>query len=355
MSALSAPWLLDGAHGEGGGGLLHTVLALSALTQQPVRIQGVRGASSMPGLSAEDLTLLRPLALCCEAKVEGAELRSPEITFSPSSRPRSLNELIDVYQPSEGSGEGFANALLVSNALLPVLARAGAFSSVVVRGETHGHRILSFDYFANATVVALRRFGLYAFPEIVSAGFGRGSAGEIKLEVEPSALSGVDWSERGELRCCRAIVVTAQVGETVGDRGVSHLERLAHNADVPIQTEWVEVPSKGSGAFATVWAEFERGMGGATAMGRRGVRIEAVAQQAFEGFQSWLRSGATVDQHLADQILLAAAIAEGETEFTVDRLTQRFLTMAWAIKQLLPIRLVVRGQEGVFGEVHIRR
>jgi len=353
MAGVRAPVLIDGSFGEGGGALLRTVLTLSAVTQQPVHVSNIRAATKFPGLNSEDLTLLKALAQCCDAELEGATIHSAELGFAPQKRPSGFNGNTKIWE-DEGN-DAFANALVVLNSLLPIAARSGVFSSLTVEGETYGHNILSFDYFANVTLSMQSRFGLYATSRLRRAGFGRYSRGEASLEVEPSGLSGIDWQERGDLIACRSVIATASVAGSVGERGLSHLAKLGKNAGLSVDGETYEVPSKSPGAFVTIWAQFEKGLGGATAMGIKGVRIEAIVQRAFDAFYGWLRSDATVDTHLADQILLTAALADGDTTYTVNNLSQRFLTMAWATKQFLPIRLTVAGHEGGPGEVSIRR
>jgi RNA 3'-terminal phosphate cyclase len=90
-------------------------------------------------------------------------------------------------------------------------------------------------------------------------------------------------------------------------------------------------------------------------MGARGIRVEALAQTAFTQLIDWMSSDATVDPFLCDQILLAAVLAEGETIFKVSRLTQRFLTTAWVVKQFTPIHITIRGNEDGPGRVTVRR
>jgi RNA 3'-terminal phosphate cyclase (ATP) len=229
------------------------------------------------------------------------------------------------------------------------------YSTLSSRGETYGQNVLTFDYFSNVTLMAVRKLGLYAYADLVSAGFGRGSRGEVCMEVEPSHLEGVLWPDRGQLLRIRATVVTAELPDAVAERGIAHLARLGYYANLNVEAESATVRARSPGAFATVWAEFERGFGGASAMGARGVRMESVVQSAFENFMDWFKTDATVDPFLSDQLLLPAVLAEGETSFKVSKLTTRFQTIAWVIKQFLPIHITIKGHEGEAASVVIKK
>ncbi len=353
MPPLGSPLILDGAYGEGGGTLVRTALAMSALTQQPFRLENVRGAQSRQGLLSEDLTVLRALALSCSAETIGAELGSSQFSFLPTRAARTLHERLEPV--ADGEGKGHANANVVLSSLAPVMARSGGYSTLFAVGETFGRHVLGFDSFAQTTLAVWRRQGLYAYADMPVAGFGLQSRGEVALEIEPSVLQGMDWSDRGRLKLARAIVTTAELPEPVGERGVEHIERLGQSAGVPIEAESIPLRAKTPGAQVTVWAEYERGLAGFAAYGQRGVRIETIAQQAVDGLLHWQTSDATVDDHLADQILINATLAEDPTTFKVERLTPRLLTMIWVIKQFLPIHLTVKGAEGKPGIVTIRR
>ncbi len=326
---------------------------MASLTQQPMRIINIRAQAKHAGLSSEDVAVLRAFSLCCAAEVIGGEVGDKSLSFIPTRRPRGLNEDFDV--PDDEDGPGHANALVVLNSLIPVLARTGVYSTLSCRGETYGQSVLTYDYFSNVTLIALRRLGLYAYADLVNAGFGRGSRGEVNLEVEPSVLEAVQWPDRGKLLRIRATVVTAELPSPVAERGIAHLARLGYYANVTVDADAVAVRARTPGAFATVWAEFERGLGGATAMGARGVRMESVVQSAFESFFEWFKTDSTVDPFLADQLLLPSALAEGETTFSVSKLTSRFQTIAWVIKQFLPIHITIKGHEGEPGSVVIKR
>lgn len=353
MAVVGVPLLIDGAHGEGGASLIRTALAMATFTQQPTRIINIRSDARHMGLRSEDLAILKGFALSCAAEVNGGEIGEKSVSFFPTRPARGLNELIDV--PDDEDGPGHANALVVANALLPVLARSGVYSTLNCRGETFGNNVLTYDYFANVTLAALKRMGLYAYAALDSSGYGRGSRGEVSLEIEPSHMDGLRWPDRGKLVAVRAIVSTSELPDLVAQRGIAHLARLGYYANLTLETEIAQSKGRSSGAFATVWAEYERGFGGATAMGAKGVRIESVVQNAFEGLLEWMKSDATVDPYLSDQVLLAAVLADGETVFKTSQLTQRFLTMAWVIKQFVPIHITVKGKEGGPGLVTIKR
>lgn len=353
MPPLGSPILIDGSHGEGGGALVRTALAMATLTQQPLRIDSVRGGTKYPGLDYEDLILMRALASSCAAETVGAEVGATSISFLPTRRPRGLNANIDLPE-GEARRRG-ASVPVVLGSLLPVLARAGMYSQVSMSGETYGAKTLSFDYFQGVTVTALRRMGLYAFPEQEQAGFGRESRGVVSMDVEPSELQCVDWSVRGKLISLHAIVTTAELAPAVSQRAVDHLEKLAEHAKLPIEIEANPVDSHTPGAFVSVWACCERGMGGATAMGQRGLRIESLAQSAFDGAAEWIAGNATVDPFLADQLLVTACLAEGETLYRTSRLTERLQTSIWVIKQFLPIHITVRQEERDAALISIRR
>jgi RNA 3'-terminal phosphate cyclase (ATP) len=342
---------IDGAYGEGGGALLRSALAMSAMTQQPVRVLNVRAGTNYSGLDPEDLTLIQILAESCNAETSGATLGSESFSFAPTRRPKGVSGSLESVR--NGSSRG-ANALVVLNSLLPVLAQSGVYSTVQIRGETHGMNALSYEAFAYGTLRALKGMGLYAYPTLLSAGFGRESDGEVALDVEPSHLDGIDWTDRGQLTEFRAIVTTCGLSSSIAARALSHIHSMANQAGVSIIEQHVEAEGAVPGCYVTVCIGCERGGGGGSAMGTRGVRVESLAQAAFDEALTWLKSGCSVDPYLADQILLTCVFAEGPSTFKVSRLTQRLLTSVWVVKQFTPIHITVRGSENHSGTVTIR-
>ncbi len=348
---LSTPIQVDGSFGEGGGALCRTALLMAAYTEQPLRLHSVRGGTKFPGLTHEDLVLVDACAKMTGAEVRGASLGSNDLAFAPVHRCRAAQGGFN----AEESEHTQCCASVILGSIIPLVARSGAYSMMTAVGETHGLGILNYDYFSQVTIEAYRRMGLYAFVDLIQSGFGRGTRGEVACEVEPSAMHGIQWSHRGQLLDLRAFVSTSNLPRSVGERGAAHLARLASGSGVRLDVECQDLPGESTGACITLVSRYEQALGGTHAMGQKGLRIEAVAQNAYDQMMQWMRSSATVDAFLADQILLPCVLAEGDSSFSVPRVTARLLTMAWVIRQFLPIHITIHGEEGKPGTVSIRR
>src|SRR4051812_21231375 len=75
--------IIDGAAGEGGGQILRTSLALSAITGTPVTIEHVRARRPKPGLQRQHLVAVRAAARICNGALTGDELGSRTVTMTP--------------------------------------------------------------------------------------------------------------------------------------------------------------------------------------------------------------------------------------------------------------------------------
>jgi hypothetical protein len=102
---------IDGAHGEGGGQVLRTALALSEITLRPFRIVNIRARRRNPGLLPQHLSATRAAAAITGAKVSGDRLGSSELIFVPSRRPQSGSYTFDV---AEIAGKGSAGSAISS-------------------------------------------------------------------------------------------------------------------------------------------------------------------------------------------------------------------------------------------------
>lgn len=75
---------IDGSEGEGGGQIVRSSMALSVLSNTPIRITNIRSGRKKPGLKRQHLASVRAVAECCGGAITGDELESSELTFEPA-------------------------------------------------------------------------------------------------------------------------------------------------------------------------------------------------------------------------------------------------------------------------------
>lgn len=344
---------IPGSHGEGGGALLRTALQMAALTHQSVAIRSIRGATRKPGVNAEDLTVIQAIGEACGANMEDVRLGADRLEFVPKHAPRHLRMSLDIQAHEKGTVPG--SALVVAHSLLPVLARAGACSRLTIYGETHGQGVLAADAFEQGTLFVHRRQGIYAFPSLIKAGFGYGARGEFSLEVEPSEIEPLAWPTRGKLLAAGFVLTHHGQREEEIEAQAALCSQILAGKGIEAEPLVVPITGKEPGASLTVWAQFERGAGCGSAHLGRGVSADSLASAACREFFSWYDTEATLDSFLSDQALIPAAFAEGKSVWTTPQVTRRLITMAFVIKQFLPIRLTILGREGEPGTVTIER
>ena len=335
---------IDGAAGEGGGQVLRSSLALSILTQKPVIIDTLRGGREKSGLLRQHLTALRAAAEISGAQVEGAELRSHRIRFTPGRvRPGS-------YRFDIGSA-GSAN--LVLQTVLPPLMLADGDSELIVEGGTHNSKSPPFDFLQVAFLPLLRRMGVAAEIELIRPGFYPAGGGRIALRIHPArSLSPLSLTEVGERRPLRARIYVA-----VLPRGVGNRELMTLREQLTLEwrdTEIIEVDDpRGPGNAVHVFAESDHLTEVFTGFGERRKPAEQVSTEVAAEVSAYLAAGAPVGEHLADQLLLPAALAGGGRYHTVAP-SLHTTTNIQIIQRFLDVPITTTPHPSGSGSVEIR-
>jgi len=338
--------VIDGSYGEGGGQILRTALGLSALTGRPLRIERIRANRRVPGLAAQHLASVRAVAALCDASLEGDEIGSSELEFSPRSAPRAGSYTVDVAELREGGSAG--SAVLILQAMLLPLSFAAGPSTLLLRGGTHVSWSPPFDYADEVWLPALRRMGLRARIRLLRSGWYPVGEGEVEARIEgrTGAASGLDWTQRGALPEIGGRALVANLHIRIAQRMAGRAAELlrGHAERLDIQAERLQASCPGAGICLT--ARYEGGNVGFNALGKRGLPAEEVAETAARAFLAFEASGASVDEHLADQLLLPMALASGPSVFLAPRATSHLRTNAWVIERFGAARVAIEGPEG---------
>jgi RNA 3'-terminal phosphate cyclase (ATP) len=324
---------IDGSYGEGGGQILRTSLSLAAITGKPITINNIRAKRKKPGLAAQHLTAVRAAAKICNADLQGDALGSTMLQFAPQTAVQSGNYIFDVTEASQGGSAGSV-ALVLQTILLP-LALANNDSQVILKGGTHVSYSPAIAYIEQVYLPMLRRMGVNAEIKLNAWGWYPQGGGEVELRVKGNTgqLRGINIIERGDLQEVKGIAVVTELPANIPQRMVNRAVNLLHAED--IKTNIIPLRAKGiaPGAGLFLTAVYENSLAGFGALGRLGLTSEKVAEIACEEFLKFHQTSAPIDEHLADQLLLPAVLADEASQYRVAEVTLHLTTNAWVIQQ----------------------
>ncbi len=336
---------IDGSYGEGGGQILRTSLSLSCMLQKPFRICNIRKSRKKPGLMPQHLACVRALKKICDAKVRGDEQGSGELVFEPAQT-RPGEYFFDI-------GTAGSTSLLLQ-AILPPLAFADTQSRLVLRGGTHVPFSPSFHHIGEVFVPVLAECGMNLDVSIEKYGFYPKGGGEIIVHVTPTRdVQSLELQKRGEIKDIRGLSSVGNLPLDIAERQKKAAIRVLSSVEPMVTVDTMSVDAIGQGTFIFLKIEGERCYAGASAIGARGKRAEAVGEEAARYLRRFIETSACLDEHTADQIVLYLAMAESNSVFTTSRVTRHLMTNLAVIERFKNVTCTVEGGPGAGATVSI--
>ena len=341
---------IDGNYGEGGGQILRTTLSLSCILRKPVEIVNIRKGRRIPGLQPQHLTSVSACKKISSAEVEGDELQSVSLKFSPQET-KGGDFSFDVAEKKRSAG---STSLILQTLFLP-LSHCRESSKISVLGGTHVPWSPPFNYLKEVFAPMVKKTGCEIELEIKKWGWYPKGGGEVTCTIQPTAkFSPLDLTERGELVSLSGVSAVSNLPDSIAERQRSQAIKILKGKGFSPEIKLLQGPSIGQGTFFFLKAEFENSVAGFGALGERGKRAEKVAEEACDEFLHFMQSKAAVDPHLADQLIPYLALADGKSTFTVSKITKHLLTNLWVVRQFLQTKISVEGEEGGEGRVVVR-
>ena len=302
---------IDGSQGEGGGQILRTSLALSAITGTPVTIEHIRAKRPKPGLQRQHLVAVLAAARVCGGQVEGAELKSRSLVFHPQ-QPLAGDFHFDIG--SAGS------CTLVLQTVLPILLHADGPSTVTITGGTHNGMAPPVEFLAESFLPVLHRVGISAQIELQRHGFYPAGGGAIRATIQPAFANNTSTvalhlSERGKVIGRHAEALIANLPAHVATREAQAVKHGLHWSHDEVDEREVRADGPGNALIARL--RFANITTVVSAFGELRKSAEKVAQEATKQIRRYLEANIPVCEHLADQLLLPLALGAGGSFRTV--------------------------------------
>ncbi|NJD77123.1 MAG: RNA 3'-terminal phosphate cyclase [Candidatus Methanoperedens sp.] len=330
--------LLDGSYGEGGGQILRTAAALSAVTGEPVEIINIRKGRPKPGLAIQHVKAVEIMGKICDAEVEGCFPGSTSLSFKPGKIKGGIYR-IDI---------GTAGSIpLLLQCLMPAAMYASSPLELVVSGGTDVAWSPSIDYLRFVTLRVLSRLGYKCDIRLIRRGYYPRGGGCVRAVISPSSLEKVDFNEN-TCNLMKGISHSSGLPPHVAQRQAASAEKilLQEGYKTEITLEINEYTSIGSGI--TLWCFAAGGIG----LGMPGLRAEKVGQDAAHSILPELKSGSGVDIFLADQLIPYMALAGGGS-FTTRMITPHTKTNIWVTEKFLDVKFNIEEMENGLFKAHL--
>jgi len=330
---------VDGSMMEGGGQLLRMATAYSAILGEPFTIHSVRAGRSRPGLRPQHLTTLRAAAELTSAEVRGAELGSTEITYNPG-RIRGGRYRFDI---------GTAGSVtMLLQCLVPIAAYADRPVEICVIGGTAVKWSPPTPFLENVVWRAFESMGLSCSLEVRRHGFYPKGGGEAVAYVEPVETLKPFTPIYEPIGVIHGVSLCGRLPRHVAERqeasAAETLKASGFKSSISVKyLEGAETPFS-PGSLVCLWADHM--FLGSDSLGERGKPAEKVGREAATSLVEQIETGATVDLHTSDHMILPSSLAEGESRFTTSRLMLHTLTAVELAKTFTGAEFSVQGSEG---------
>lgn len=325
---------IDGGQHSGSGTIVRYGLALAAVLRKPIRIANIRAKRKTPGLRPQHLASVKACEALTRGHSEHAVVGARAITLHPGPQIHGGRYTFDIG--TAGS------TTMLAYSLLPLGLFADGPCQIRLVGGIFQDFAPGLFHLQHVLLPLLQRMGVAAEFRLVTPGYVPRGSGIIELSVTPLThrLKPIELVKQGAVRRVRGIALASRLKE----RRVAHRMAFACRetllgrgltADITIE-ELDDTTSAQPGAALTLWGETDTECRiGADMAGAVGRSSESIGRSVAHHFLEDLESGATVDRHAADQLILFAALAHGTNRYRIPRLTEHVETNLWLIGQLL--------------------
>src|SRR5271157_4709150 len=176
---------------EGGGQIVRTTIALSALTGKPIKLTKIRDKRPNPGLQAQHVVAVKAVGAICNAETTGLTQGSQELTFTPHGHVAGRWSF-DV---------GTAGSIpLILQALMPAAAYAPSDVTLDLTGGTDVRWSPTIDYLRLIHLPLLQSMGYRAIIQLQRRGHYPKGGGHVTITINPPRyLKAITLLDRGEL------------------------------------------------------------------------------------------------------------------------------------------------------------
>ena len=309
---------INGAHGEGGGQIIRSAITISCITKQPIHIENIRKNRKVPGLKPQHLTTIKILKKISDCKVIGDEIGSTELKFTPG----------EIKDSKLFEDVGTAGSIsLILQVLIPIVAISQKKLELAIKGGTDVQWSPTMFYTQHVLKEVYSRMGINFSIDLKKRGYYPKGNGEINLEINPSSVKAISLTKRktnhGKILCTFSKISNEKI-----QNEIKKIKDKLINENFIVDVEIKEQEALDSGASLLVYSIDENSITGIDALFDK-------KTQSFDIDLDGFLEDLSVDENLADMIVVPASLAEGKTTFQVKKISKHLETGTVSLKLIL--------------------
>ena len=203
---------IDGSYLEGGGQIIRTALALSAITGKEFKAEKIRQGRKVSGLKPQHVHCIKALERLCNARSKLAVVGSEYLTFTPG---KIKGQTISIDIGTAGS-----ISLLLQSLLLPCFFSDDK-TRLKITGGTSGKWAMPYDFFVNVLVPQIKHYCKKIDVKLEKRGYYPKGGGKIDIRITP---------EKNILNLHQFNSI--EQGHLIKIQGVSHASKQLQKAEV---------------------------------------------------------------------------------------------------------------------------
>lgn len=331
------PLKIDGSHGEGGGQILRTALALSCITKRPIQIENIRHNRKVPGLRPSHLSTIKLLGKICNAQMDGSSVGSTSIRFAPG----------EIQDTKLAENIGTAGSIsLILQAIIPAVSLAGKKLDLHITGGTDVPWSPTSNYTKHVLADAYSRIGINYTVNIKKRGYYPKGGGQVELAIQPcQRITPITLSKRtiknAKILCSHSDVDVSS--------NVDSMEKTLQQKGFSVESHITPEVALNSGASVLIWSSDSGSVTGSDEL------LDPKNKSEFgkTATNSFIGCDLGVDANLSDMIILPLAITKELSIFTVKEITKHLETNLYITSKITGCKYGVGKIDGGY-EVRIQ-
>lgn len=314
---------IDGSFGEGGGQIVRTAITLSSILHKPVIVENIRKGRKNPGLKPQHLMALKILEKICDAKLDHVKIGASNLQFLPGE--------VKSTDLEEDVGTAGSIALIIQ-VLIPVVAICKKKLKLRIKGGTNVLWSPTIDYSQFILRELYSRMGINFSLKVIKRGYYPKGAGIVELEVFPSEKISSIILDKRNTKNVKLVCSYSKLPLDLITSKIKSIERKLIENNFIVETKITEEQALDAGASLLISSIDTNSIIGVDSLFN-------LKQNKFDlDLDKFIHANYSVDEHLADMLVLPASLANGMTVFKVNKISTHLETNLFVASKITGCR-----------------